>query len=96
MVRAIDQVSLMNYFGIVQPKLTEREKWVLEALEEIQPACAEQVANHLKVPINVISGRMTGLKKKNKIVKAYRGINNRNANVDYWKANEADSENDSH
>lgn len=94
-MRTMSQTSLINYFGIVKPQLTQRESWVLEALEEIQPASAEQVANHLKVPINVISGRMTGLKKKERIVKAYRGTNDRGAAVDYWKPTETKEYGDS-
>lgn len=84
-MRTMSQTSLENYFGIVQPKLTERENWVLEAVEEIAPCSAEQVAIHLNVPINIISGRMTGLKRKKKIVKAYRGENKFGRAVDYWK-----------
>lgn len=62
------QISIANYLGVVQPKLTEREAWVMEAVEELYPCSAEMVAEHYGVGVNVISGRFTGLKNKGKIV----------------------------
>lgn len=95
-MRAMSQTSIDNYIGLVKPKLTEREKWVLDAIEEIAPCSAEMVARHLNVPINIISGRMTGLKNKEKITKSYRGINDRGAKVDFWQPSEMErEENDS-
>ena len=70
---------------------------MLEAIEEIAPCTIEMVARHLNVGDNIVSGRMTGLKKKQLIVKAFRGTNSRGAKVDYWKPSEMESdENDSY
>ena len=90
--RQMSQISIDNYFAVVKPKLTAREQWVLEALEEIAPACTEDVADYLKVPPHVISGRMTGLKNKRKIRKAYRGENKRGTPVDYWTPTDMERE----
>lgn len=88
MTRAMSQISLDNYFDKVEPKLTKRESWVLEAIEDIYPASAEIVAEHLGVPVNVISGRFTGLRKKGKIIKAFTQVNQRGSKVTHWKPNE--------
>ena len=88
-MRTMNQLSLEVYRNEVKPKLTEREQWVLEALEELQPASCEQVAEYLKVPVNVISGRFTGLKKKEKITVAYIQPNNRGNRVSYFKPKES-------
>lgn len=84
-MRAMNSNSLLAYATTVEPNLTKREAWVLEALEEIAPASCEDVANHLGVPVNVISGRFTGLKKKLLIQEAYRDLNNRGAKVSFWQ-----------
>ena len=84
-MRTMSQISMMNYFNVVQPKLTERESWVLEAIEELAPCTAEMVAEHYGVGINVISGRFTGLKKKDKIVKAFIGTNSQGNKVAYYQ-----------
>lgn len=84
-MRMMSQTSLDNYFTKVEPKLTTRESWVLEAIEDLAPVSAEIVAEHLGVFPNVISGRFTGLRKKGKIVKAYDQVNSRGSKVSYWK-----------
>lgn len=85
MTRAMNQISINNYLTVVEPKLTNREQWVLEALEEIAPASAEMVANYLGVFPNVVSGRFTGLRKKGKIVQAGVRVNDRGIRVAYWQ-----------
>ncbi len=76
---------MANYFASVEPKLTERESWVYEAIEELAPCTAEMVANHYGVGVNVVSGRFTGLKKKHKIVKAYEGMNSLGNKVAFYQ-----------
>ena len=87
-MRQMSQISISNYLDKVEPKLTKREAWVLEAIEDLAPASAEIVAEHLGVFPNVVSGRFTGLRKKGKIVKAFEQVNARGSKVAYWQPNE--------
>jgi hypothetical protein len=84
-MRVLSQISMANYFDVVKPKITERESWVLEAIEELAPCTAEMVAEHYGVGINVVSGRFTGLRKKQQIVKAYDGVNGNGNKVAYYQ-----------
>jgi hypothetical protein len=84
-MRAMSQISMDNFFTTVKPKLTKREEWVLEAIEEIAPCSSEMVANRLGVGVNVVSGRFTGLKKKRKIIKDHEGTNEFGNKVAYYK-----------
>lgn len=70
-MRTMNQISIDNYLTVVKPKLTERESWVLTAIEDLYPCSAEMVAEHYGVGINKVSGRFTGLKNKGKIKLAY-------------------------
>lgn len=67
-MRTMNQISIDTYLQHVKPELTKREQWVYDAIEYLGEGCAYTVANHLEVPINMVSGRFTGLKKKGKIV----------------------------
>lgn len=69
MTRTMNQISIENYFNTVKPALTERENWVLRAIEDLGEASAYTAASYLEVPINMVSGRFTGLYNKGKIVK---------------------------
>lgn len=88
MKRQMSQTSIDNYFDKVEPKLTSREAWVLEAIEEMAPASTEIVAEHLGVYPNIISGRFTGLRKKGKIEKAFEQVNTRGSKVVFWQPKE--------
>ena len=68
MTKIMNQISIDTYFNHVKPNLTTRELWVLDAIEYLEEASAYTVANHLEVPINMVSGRFTGLKKKGMII----------------------------
>lgn len=92
MTRKLSQISIDNYLTIVEPKLTKREEWVLEAIEELYPVSAEIVAEHLGVYPNQISGRFTGLKNKGKILKVFERVNSRGSKVNYWIPKEAEHE----
>lgn len=83
-MKSMNQISIANYFNKVQPQLTKREEWVLEAIEKLEPCTAEAVANYYKVGINIVSGRFTGLKNKGRIHKAYEGLNSHGNKVGYF------------
>jgi predicted ArsR family transcriptional regulator len=71
-----------------QPEISEDQQKVLEALKEIGPATAEQVANHLNVPINTISGRFGGegeLQDKNLIQVKGKVKNTRGYKCKLWE-----------
>lgn len=86
MSRVMNQLSISAYLNTVKPALTKREEWVLSAIEDMGEASAESVANYYGVGINVISGRFTGLKKKEKIVPTKR-IKTRSGNMaQYYRA----------
>lgn len=84
-MRNFSQISMANYFTSVEPVLTKREMWVLEAIEDLAPCTAEMVAEHYGVGVNVISGRFTGLKNKGKIAKSYEGRNRLGNKVAYYE-----------
>lgn len=89
-MRQMNQLSLESYRSKVKPNITNMESVVLEALEEIYPASAEMVANHMKITINRVSGRITGLRKKNLIVVAYKAHNPAGNLVAFWMPNNAE------
>lgn len=95
-MRTMSQISILNYLNIVKPNLSEREQWVLEAVEQLFPCDTEMVASHLGVGVHIVSGRMTGLKKKGSIIKAYRGSNSQGRAVDFWQPSTVERENDSY
>lgn len=66
-MRTMNQISMANYFSSIEPKLTDKEAKVLEAIEELYPCTLDMVAEYLAVPPHTISGRITGLKNKRKI-----------------------------
>lgn len=83
-MRQMSQLSLEAY-RVLKPDLTKREEWVLEAIERLGEASAETVADYYGVGINIISGRITGLKNKNIIVPSKRALNRYGRNVQFWK-----------
>lgn len=84
MSRVMSQLSLEAYLEL-KPQLTKREEWVLDAIETLGEASAEKVAEHYGVGINIVSGRITGLRKKNQIVPGKRALNRFGRNVQYWR-----------
>ncbi len=87
-MRQLSQVSMDNYLNVIQPGLTKREAWVLDAIQELQPCSIEQVAKHLGVGDNIISGRFSGLRGKQAIKKHHRDFNSRHCQVDFWQVKE--------
>lgn len=83
-MREMSQLSLEAYFDL-KPELTKREEWVLDAIEHMGEASAEKVAEYYGVGINIVSGRITGLKKKRQIVPSRKALNRFGRNVQYWK-----------
>jgi hypothetical protein len=83
-MRSLNQLSIANYFGRVEPNLTKREQWVMEAVEELAPCTAAMVAEHYGVGEHIISGRFTGLKKKRAIFLDYEGVNQFGNKVGYY------------
>lgn len=83
-MRIMNQLSMEAYFGML-PELTNREEWVLEAIEQKGEASAETVAEHLGVGINIVSGRITGLRKKHRIIPSKRGTNKFGRTVQFYR-----------
>lgn len=83
-MRQMSQLSLMAYTEL-KPELTKREEWVLDAIEHMGEASAEKVAEYYGVGINIVSGRITGLRKKRQIVPTQRKLNKFGRTVQYWK-----------
>lgn len=84
-MRTMSNVSIFNYRNVVKPKLTAREQWVLEAIEEQGTASVDTVAEYYGVGTNIISGRFTGLKSKGIIEPAHKGTNKLGSQVMYYK-----------
>lgn len=66
-MRCVNQNSLLAYYADVQPELTKRESEVFNCLNDLGGGTLFDVAFRLGVPVNTISGRFTGLRKKGKI-----------------------------
>lgn len=85
MTRTMSSLSIFAYQS-VKDKLTAREEWVLEAIEDMGEASAETVAQYYNVGVNVISGRFTGLKKKNRIVPTERKLTRTGNLAQFYRA----------
>ena len=83
----LQQTSILAYRSLPTAKINARQQQVLEALEEIQPANNRMLAEHSKLPINVITPRMGELRKKGKVVIDYIGRDVTGRQAMYWKAN---------
>lgn len=85
----MQQTSLESYFNEVKPNLNNKQKLVLEALEEIFPANNKMVAEHLDWPINSVTPRMLELRNKQQVIEAYiaKDINGRKSI--FWKPRKA-------
>ncbi len=66
------QTSLSAYRSLDKSKINQRQRQVLNALEEIQPANNRQVSEHSHIPINVTTPRMGELVASGKVEEAYR------------------------
>lgn len=75
----------LQAYSALKPKLTDREAWVLEAIEELAPCSVDMVAKHYGVGVNVISGRFTGLKNKRRIAFDHAGINEFGNKVGFYR-----------
>jgi len=82
---SVSQTSLLAYRGI-EPNLTKREEQVLEVIDELGTACINDVAKAMNVYPNSISGRFTGLKRKDKIEFVERRVMpGRTTKADYYQ-----------
>jgi len=76
--------SLMA-FQDKKKELTEDQKMVKEALQEIGPAIGEEIAKHLNVPYHTISGRFGELQDQGKIQTKGKKQNPRGNMAQIWK-----------
>lgn len=86
----IAQTSMLAYFENVKPSLNKKQKLVLEALEEIQPANNKQIAEHLGWPINCVTGRCLELRKKQQVTIAYIAKDLTGRKCTFWKPVDAE------
>ena len=80
----MQQTSLDAYFSHTKTDLNRNQKMVLEALEDIAPACNRQIAEHMKWPINSITPRILELRTKGYVVSAYIGQDVSGRKAVYW------------
>jgi DNA-binding Lrp family transcriptional regulator len=78
------QTSIEAYFSLDKPKINQRQKQVLEALEEIAPANDRQISEHSHLPINVVTPRRGELLKKGLIKEAYINVDVTGRRATYW------------
>ena len=64
----MNENSLDVYFNDIAPTMTRREKDVMNAIFTIEPCTMHEVANHMGVQLNTISGRFSALVRKSKLV----------------------------
>ena len=79
-------------YGAIQHELGYRQQQVLEAIEELGEASNYQVAVHLKLDINQVTGRVNELSRKSLIELAgsQQGRYNKRENV--WKVSQKKDE----
>lgn len=83
--QSMQTTSLEAYKSLTSAKLNERQKQVLEALEEIAPATNRMISEHSGIPINVVTPRMGELAGKGKIEQAYVGVDVSGRKAIYWR-----------
>lgn len=66
-------------------ELTEDQKMVFEALQEIGPAIGEEIADHLGIPYHTISGRFGELQDQDRIETNGKKQNPRGNMAQIWK-----------
>lgn len=89
-MRQMNQMSMAAFFTKVKPELTKREEDVMDVVELKYPTTLEQVARVMRVPEHTISGRFTGLKKKDRIKAVGRTRNGRGSMVNLYAPIEMD------
>lgn len=68
------QTSLLAYRSLDKSKLNERQRQVLNSLDECYPANNRMVSEQSHLPINVVTPRMGELVAKGVVEEAYRDI----------------------
>lgn len=80
----MNQMSLLAYEDNVKPVIGHRQQQVLTAIEELQPCCNQEIANHLKWPINMVTGRVKELRDKRRVVMCHQDIYHFGRRVNFW------------
>lgn len=82
------QTSLLAFHSLSNVQISQRQKQVLEALQEIQPATNRMVSEHSKIPINVVTPRMGELVKRKLVEQAHVGYDQLHRKAIFWKVTE--------
>ena len=80
------QTSIFAFHSLTKEKINERQRQVIEALEQIQPATNRQISEYSKIPINVVTPRMGELARKKLVEIDYIGRDVTGRKAVYWKA----------
>lgn len=82
----VTDTSLMAYDEL-QPSLGRRQQEVLDVIRVFGPVSNEEIARHLHLPINCVTGRVHELREKHHLVKSDGiGYNVRGKRVHVWVA----------
>lgn len=81
----MQQTSILAFLE-VQPKLSERQAAVLEAIEEHGPVNNRELAEYLAWPVNCITPRCLELRRKGKVECAYVGADISGRKTNFWRA----------
>lgn len=80
------QTSLLAYRSLDSSSINQRQRQVLDTLEDIYPANNRQISEHSHLPINVVTPRCGELVEKGRVVEAYRDIDPvTNRRSIFWK-----------
>lgn len=69
----------------IRPTISDRQKAVLAALKEIEPASNEALAVYLNWSINRVTGRVTELSMKGLVEVAHVGKNQTGHSAKFWR-----------
>ena len=74
-MRTLNQNSISIYRTVIQPQLTDRQKFVLNYFNDFEEGTGKEIADYLQVPFNQISGRFTELINQGLLEETGRRVN---------------------
>lgn len=85
-LRGVTDTSAQVYFGEVLPRLGDKQKRVIKALQKSKrPVCNQEIAEYLGQPINTVTPRMNELVKLGMVRMAGKAVYPKtNRRVIYW------------
>lgn len=79
----VQTTSIASYQGL---PLSARQTAVRRAITKLGTACNQQIADHLGVPVNQVTGRVFELREAGAVIESHKGLwKPTGRTVIYWK-----------